>query len=135
RRVHRAGVYEGVLRGVSAPLAYRIEATYPDGASWSVRDAYAFAPTLGPLDLHLAGEGRHEELYARLGAHVRIIDGVEATVFAVWAPSARSVSVVGDFNRWDGRLHPMRSLGASGVWELFVPGAGTGTHYKYEPIT
>src|SRR5438067_4003441 len=77
-------------------------------------------------------EGRHEELYARLGAHVREIEGVTGTAFAVWAPNARSVSVVGDFNSWDGRLNPMRSLGASGVWELFVPGIADGAVYKYE---
>src|SRR5438067_8388112 len=77
-------------------------------------------------------EGRHEELYARLGAHVREIEGVTGTAFAVWAPNARSVSVVGDFNSWDGRLNPMRSLGSSGVWELFVPGIADGAVYKYE---
>ena len=81
--------------------------------TYTLRDPYAFLPTLGELDLHLAGEGRHEELYGRLGAHVRELDGVAGVSFAVWAPSARSVSVVGDFNGWDGRLHPMRSLGAS----------------------
>ena len=90
------------------------------------RDPYAFLPTLGDLDLHLAGEGRHEELYQRLGAHVRELDGVHGTAFAVWAPAARGVSVVGDFNSWDGRLHPMRSLGSSGIWELFVPERGDG---------
>ena len=77
-------------------------------------------------------EGRHEHLYERLGAHVRELDGVVGTAFAVWAPNARSVSVVGDFNSWDGRLHPMRSLGASGIWELFVPGVDEGTKYKFE---
>ncbi len=77
-------------------------------------------------------EGRHEQLYERLGAHVRELDGVVGTAFAVWAPNARSVSVVGDFNSWDGRLHPMRSLGASGIWELFVPGVGEGAKYKFE---
>ena len=77
-------------------------------------------------------EGRHEHLYERLGAHVRELDGVLGTAFAVWAPNARSVAVVGDFNSWDGRLHPMRSLGASGIWELFVPGVEEGTKYKFE---
>src|SRR5207245_4218609 len=81
---------------------------------------------------HLALEGRHEHLYELLGAHVRELDGVVGTGFAVWAPNARSVSVVGDFNFWDGRLHPMRSLGASGIWELFVPGVDEGTKYKFE---
>ena len=77
-------------------------------------------------------EGRHEQLYEKLGAHVREIDGVVGTAFAVWAPNARSVSVVGDFNSWDGRLHPMRSLGSSGIWELFVPGVAEGAKYKFE---
>src|SRR5437667_106939 len=84
------------------------------------------------LDLHLAMEGRHENLYERLGAHVREIDGVVGTAFAVWAPNARSVAVVGDFSSWDGRLHPMRSLGSSGIWELFVPGVEEGSKYKFE---
>src|SRR5439155_1540026 len=84
------------------------------------------------MDLHLAGEGRHEDLYCRLGAHVREIEGVTGTAFAVWAPAARSVSVIGDFNAWDGRLHPMRSLGSSGIWELFLPGVGEGGVYKFE---
>ncbi|MBY0397846.1 MAG: 1,4-alpha-glucan branching protein GlgB, partial [Thermoleophilia bacterium] len=93
---------------------------------------YAFLPTLGELDLHLIAEGRHRALWERLGAHPREIGGVAGTAFAVWAPSARSVSVVGDWNAWDGRIHPMRSLGASGVWELFVPGVEPGARYKYE---
>jgi 1,4-alpha-glucan branching enzyme len=97
-----------------------------------MRDPYSFLPTLGELDIHLVMEGRHEQLYERLGAHVREIDGVTGTAFAVWAPNARSVSVVGDFNSWDGRLHPMRSLGSSGIWELFVPGVDSGQKYKYE---
>ena len=82
--------------------------------------------------MHLLGEGRHEELWERLGAHVTEVDGVTGTAFAVWAPSARAVSVVGDFNYWDGRIHPMRSLGSSGIWELFLPGVGDGARYKYE---
>ncbi|HJU47606.1 MAG TPA: 1,4-alpha-glucan branching protein GlgB [Gaiellaceae bacterium] len=131
RRVHRAGVYEGLLKEARLPLDYRVEATYPDGARWDVRDPYAFGPTLGELDVHLAAEGRHEELYERLGAHVRTLDGVEGTAFAVWAPAARRVAVVGDFNGWDARLHPMRSLGSSGIWELFVPDLGPGALYKF----
>ncbi len=95
-------------------------------------DPYAFPPTVGELDLHLAGEGRHEEIYGRLGAHVRELEGVAGTAFAVWAPAARAVSVVGDFNSWDGRLHPMRSLGASGIWEIFLPGVEEGAAYKFE---
>jgi len=134
-RAHPAGLFEGTLDGAELPLRYRLEVSYPEGATLVVDDPYAFPPTLGELDLHLASEGRHERIYERLGAHVREVDGVVGTSFAVWAPSARSVSVVGDFNLWDGRLHPMRSLGASGIWELFVPGLADGDHYKYEVRT
>jgi 1,4-alpha-glucan branching enzyme len=126
------GVFEGIVEGAELPLDYELEVGYPAGESYVLRDPYAFLPTLGELDVHLAGEGRHEELYARLGAHPREVDGVAGVAFAVWAPNARSVSVVGDFNGWDGRLHPMRSLGASGIWELFVPDLQSGTRYKFE---
>jgi 1,4-alpha-glucan branching enzyme len=127
-----AGLWEALLPGASLPLEYELEVAYPDGNTYTLRDPYAFLPTLGELDVYLALEGRHERLYERLGAHVREIDGVVGTAFAVWAPNARSVSVVGDFNSWDGRLHPMRTLGASGIWELFVPEVGEGQKYKYE---
>jgi 1,4-alpha-glucan branching enzyme len=126
------GLFEGLVEDADLPLRYELEVAYPDGNAFTLKDPYAFLPTLGEIDLHLAGEGRHEELYARLGAHVREMDGVVGTSFAVWAPSARSVSVVGDFNSWDGRLNPMRALGASGIWELFVPDVADGTRYKFE---
>jgi 1,4-alpha-glucan branching enzyme len=132
RRVHADGVFGGKVPDTTARSRYEVETAYPGGFTTRGRDPYAFPPTLGELDLHLAAEGRHEELYERLGAHVREVDGVEGVAFAVWAPNARSVSVVGDFNGWDGRLHQMRSLGGSGVWELFVPGAADGAHYKFE---
>jgi 1,4-alpha-glucan branching enzyme len=127
-----AGLWEALLPKARLPLEYELEVEYPDGHTYTLRDPYSFLPTLGELDLHLALEGRHEQLYERLGAHVREVDGVVGTAFAVWAPNARSVSVVGDFNSWDGRLHPMRSLGSSGIWELFVPGVPAGTGYKFE---
>jgi 1,4-alpha-glucan branching enzyme len=130
-RIDDAGLFEGEVVGGALPLRYTLEVSYGD-ASYTLRDPYAFIPSLGDLDLHLLGEGRHEELYEKLGAHVRTLEGAEGTAFAVWAPSARSVSVVGDFNSWDGRLHPMRSLGSSGIWELFVPDVGEGQRYKYE---
>ena len=129
---HPAGLFEGFVPDADAPLRYELDVSYPDGKTFTLRDPYAFAPTLGELDLHLAGEGQHEELYERLGAHPRELDGVAGTAFAVWAPNARAVSVVGDFNGWDGRLNPMRSLGASGIWELFVPSVAAGDRYKYE---
>jgi 1,4-alpha-glucan branching enzyme len=126
------GVFEGVVEGATLPLRYELDVAYPDGNAFTLRDPYAFPPTIGELDVYLAGEGRHEQLYERLGAHVRELEGVVGTSFAVWAPNARSVSVVGDFNSWDGRLLPMRSLGASGIWELFVPGVVEGARYKFE---
>ena len=126
------GLFEGVVPKAKLPLAYELEVDYGDGATFRVHDPYRFAPTLGEIDLHLAGEGRHEEIYDRLGAHVIEHEGVAGTAFAVWAPAAQAVSVVGDFNSWDGRLHPMRSLGSSGIWELFIPDVGAGTTYKYE---
>jgi len=127
-----AGLWEALLPQASLPLEYELEVEYADGNTFTLRDPYSFLPTLGELDLHLAMEGRHEHLYERLGAHVREIDGVAGTAFAVWAPNARSVAVVGDFNSWDGRLHPMRSLGSSGIWELFVPGVEEGAKYRFE---
>jgi 1,4-alpha-glucan branching enzyme len=127
-----AGLWEAKLPGAKLPLDYELEVEYPNGLDVTFRDPYSFLPTLGELDLLLVVEGRHEDLYEKLGAHVREIDGVRGTAFAVWAPNARGVSLVGDFNSWDGRLHPMRTLGASGVWELFVPGLGSGDHYKFE---
>jgi 1,4-alpha-glucan branching enzyme len=131
-QVHPGGVFEGVVPDAELPLDYRLEVEYPDGGTITIEDPYRFLPTIGELDLHLIGEGRHEELWERLGAHVREIEGVRGTSFAVWAPAARAVSVVGEFNYWDGRIHPMRSLGASGIWELFLPGVGSGAAYKYE---
>jgi hypothetical protein len=99
-------------------------------------DPYRYLPSLGEVDLHLIGEGRHEQLWTVLGAHVRRYDGpagaVTGTSFAVWAPNAQGIRLTADFNFWDGRAHPMRSLGSSGVWEIFVPGVGPGTRYKFD---
>src|SRR5947209_11620571 len=131
-QVHAGGVFEGVAEGVTLPLRYRLEVDYGDAGSFTIDDPYSFAPTLGELDQYLIGEGRHEQLYDKLGAHVTEAEGVTGVAFAVWAPAARAVSVVGDFNSWDGRLHAMRTLGSTGVWELFLPGIESGAHYKYE---
>ncbi|HET6745723.1 MAG TPA: 1,4-alpha-glucan branching protein GlgB [Candidatus Limnocylindria bacterium] len=128
------GVWAAFLEDQQPPLAYRLRFRFADGADWERDDPYRFLPTLGELDLHLIAEGRHERLWEVLGAHPRVIDGTTGVAFAVWAPNARSVRVVGDFDRWDGRLFPMRSLGGSGVWELFVPGIGPGELYKYEVL-
>jgi 1,4-alpha-glucan branching enzyme len=131
-RVHTAGLFEGGAPGARLPLRYELEVAYPDGLVVRGRDPYAFPPTIGEVDLHLAGEGRHEELYGKLGAHLRELLGAQGTAFAVWAPAARGVSVVGDFNSWDGRLHPMRSLGPTGIWEVYLPGVAEGSRYKFE---
>src|ERR687895_114530 len=132
---HPAGLFEGTLDGATLPLRYRLEVSYPDGNTFTLRDPYSFPPTVGELDVHWAAGGRHEDIYERLGAHIRGLDGVAGTAFAVWAPAAKAVSVVGDFNSWDGRLHPMRSLGSSGIWEIFLPGVEEGAAYKYEILT
>ncbi len=131
-RIDASGLFEGIVRAARLPLDYEIEAAYPDGASHRSRDPYAYAPTLGELDLHLAAEGRHEQLYDALGAHQVSVGAVNGVRFAVWAPNARGVSIIGDFNFWDGRMHPMRSLGASGIWELFLPDLAEGARYKFE---
>jgi 1,4-alpha-glucan branching enzyme len=133
------GVWVGETDATSLGLTpgdvpdYRVEVDYGQGAI-TVDDPYRFLPTLGEMDLHLVNEGRHELLWTVLGArvhHYRSATGdVSGTSFAVWAPSARGMRLEGDFNSWDGREHPMRQLGESGVWELFVPGVGAGTHYK-----
>jgi 1,4-alpha-glucan branching enzyme len=135
KQIHAGGVFEGTVDGAELPLHYQLEVDYGSAGTFTIDDPYAFGPTIGELDLHLIGEGRHEEIYEKLGAHPLVIGThppVTGTSFAVWAPAARAVSVVGDFNLWDGRLHAMRSLGATGIWELFLPGVGPGAHYKYE---
>src|SRR3954464_3485875 len=132
RRVHPGGVFEGELKGAKLPLDYELEIHFPDGNTFTTPDPYRFGPTLSDLDEHLFREGRHEQLWTKMGAHVREIDGVVGTSFAVWAPAAKSVAVIGDFNYWEGLLHPMRALGGSGIWELFIPGVVEGAHYKYE---
>ena len=129
---HR-GVWRVVVPQAEIP-DYRIDVDYGEGPR-PAEDPYRYLPTLGDVDLHLIGEGRHEQLWQALGAHTRTYGSdhgpVTGTSFAVWAPSARGVRVLGDFNYWDGAGHPMRSLGSSGIWELFVPDVGDGTRYKF----
>ena len=128
----KGGLWEGALPYAQHGPGLSVRAKYADGAVWEALDPYSFLPSLGELDEHLLGEGQHWKSYEKLGAHVVKHQGVDGTAFAIWAPGATGVSVVGDFNRWDGRLHPLRSLGGSGLWELFVPGVGEGGLYKYE---
>ena len=122
-------VFEGALK---PDKPYRLRAEAEDGTVWDFDDPYRFGPVLGEIDEYLIGEGSHRRLWHRLGAHVIAHEGAEGVHFAVWAPNAERVSVVGDFNAWDGRRHPMRRRGATGVWEIFLPGLGEGTIYKYE---
>ncbi|MFF8017352.1 1,4-alpha-glucan branching enzyme [Streptomyces sp. NPDC007929] len=124
------GFFSGLLPLREVP-PYRLLVEY-EGTVLETEDAYRFLPTLGDLDLHLIGEGRHEELWTALGAHPMTHEGVTGTRFAVWAPNARGVRVAGTFNFWDGTGHIMRSLGSSGVWELFLPDVGEGELYKFE---
>ncbi|HLX95563.1 MAG TPA: 1,4-alpha-glucan branching protein GlgB [Verrucomicrobiae bacterium] len=132
KRVHATGLFEGVTRTVNEVYAYDLVVTTHQGQTHRTRDAFSFLPTLGESDLFLFGKGDERRIYEKLGAQLRTIDGVPGVSFAVWAPNAQRLSVVGDFNHWDGRFHPMRLLGASGVWEIFVPGVAEGAHYKFE---
>jgi 1,4-alpha-glucan branching enzyme len=130
---HPAGVFEAFAPGLEPRAAYRLRAANAGGA-WSLADPYRFGPVLGPMDDYLLVEGTHRQLYERLGAHPMTHEGAEGVNFAVWAPHARRVSVVGDFNGWDGRRGPMRKRIDSGLWELFLPEIGEGAVYKYEII-
>lgn len=119
----------------SAPVpgkAYTLTMRYEDGSENTTRDPFSFDPVLSDFDQYLVGEGTHKELWRVLGAHVTKHQGASGVHFAVWAPNARRVSVIGDFNMWDGRRHPMRPVGGTGVWEIFLPGIGEGAHYKYQ---
>jgi len=129
------GLFASFLPGETLPLRYRQRFHFAGGGTWERGDPYAYLPTLGDVDLHLFNEGTHRRLWEKLGAHPRVVDGVPGVAFAVWAPNARRVSVVGDFCGWDGRLLPMRLLGSSGVFELFVPDVSPGALYKYEILT
>jgi len=129
-----AGYFGAFVRGASAPLRYRLRFHFAGGGVWEQEDPYRFLPSLGDMDIYLISEGTHRALWQVLGAHPRQLDGVDGVGFAVWAPNAQGVSVVGDFCRWDERRLPMRRLGASGVYELFVPGVWAGAVYKYRII-
>ncbi len=129
---HDAGFFEGkvALKG-RMPVRYHAR---NDGGEWDVLDPYSFGPVLGPMDDYYIGEGSHLRLFDKLGAHALEFEGVHGTHFAVWAPNAQRVSVVGPFNDWDGRRHPMRVRLSTGIWEVFVPGIGPGEIYKFEIV-
>jgi 1,4-alpha-glucan branching enzyme len=130
-KIDAAGLFEIQLPETKVP-SYQLKIEYPGNQRFTLRDPYSFPATVGELDLHLFAEGRHEAIYEKLGSQVRKSGRIRGVSFAVWAPQADSVSVVGDFNGWDGRLHQMRNLYGSGVWEIFIPDLGPGALYKYE---
>lgn len=134
-RIHDDGLFEAQCLDREELFRYRVRATDHAGHTWTYVDPYSFWPVLSDLDLHLLGEGNDHQSYDKLGAHVREVGEVAGTLFAVWAPNAQRVSVIGGFNGWDGRQHPMRVRGGSGIWELFIPGLGQGELYKYEVRT
>jgi 1,4-alpha-glucan branching enzyme len=131
-RVHEAGLFAGRVPWRRPLEPYRLRVRYRSGVELTKHDPYFFAPQLSDYDLYLFGEGNHHGIYHKLGAHLTVLDGLAGTHFAVWAPNAERVSVVGPFNLWDGRRHAMQIRGASGIWELFVPGLGAGEAYKFE---
>jgi 1,4-alpha-glucan branching enzyme len=126
------GLFEIVVPDRARPFSYQLKATFANKTSHIFYDPYRFLPQLGDIDLHLFNNGTHYELYNKLGAHQVEIDAIAGTIFRVWAPSAKRVSVIGNFNMWDGRVHQMRILGGSGLWELFIPGIGQDELYKFE---
>ena len=134
-RIHPEGLFEGVVPNERRDeFDYRLRLTWSDGSSSETDDAYRYGPVLTEFDLHLLGEGTHDRVYDRLGARA-ITHGIHRGVhFAVWAPNAQRVSVVGDFNGWDGRVHPMRAIRPAGYWEIFLPDLGQGDRYKFEVI-
>jgi len=143
-KIHPDGLFEatispGTLRvhegQVVPPVSYRVRFQFADNSVVESYDPYAFPPLLTDYDLYLSGEGTHYLKYEKLGAHVREVAGIKGVDFGVWAPNAQRVSIVGDFNLWDGRVSPMRSRGASGVWELFIPGLDEGALYKFEILS
>ena len=133
-RIHPDGLFEAVFLESRAPFPYRLK-TVAGEVVRLMEDPYRFAPTLSDLDLYLIGEGTHYRSYEKMGAHAMVLQGVSGVRFAVWAPNARRVSVVGDWNRWDGRAHPMRLHPGNGIWEIFLPGVQTGALYKYEILS
>jgi len=122
-RLHPAGVFEARIPGEES-FGYVLRATDPVGHEVDLRDPYSFGPLLSELDLYLIGEGTHHRTYEKLGAHIREVGDARGVHFAVWAPNAARVSVVGNFNNWDGRVNPMRLHPSQGIWELFMPGLG-----------
>jgi 1,4-alpha-glucan branching enzyme len=131
-KLHPAGFFEAALPPDRGPGAYRLRISWGDGSMQEIHDPYRFPPVLSDFDTHLLSEGTHLHAHRRLGAHRTTLEGVEGVAFAVWAPNAERVSLVGDFNYWDPRRYPMRSRIGTGIWEIFIPGIGEGARYKYD---
>ena len=132
QKVRDEGFFDFSFPDRQERFAYRLKATNRFGDTWEFHDPYSFLPLLSEFDLHLMAEGTHYRNYEKLGSHVRVVDGVRGVHFAVWAPNAKRVSVIGDFNQWDGRRHPMRLHSGAGIWEIFIPGLREETVYKFE---
>ncbi|OGL48609.1 MAG: 1,4-alpha-glucan branching enzyme [Candidatus Schekmanbacteria bacterium RIFCSPHIGHO2_02_FULL_38_11] len=131
-KLHKEGFFEVIIYEAKEVFPYKLKKINHDGSVSIFHDPYSFLPVLTDFDLHLMGEGTHYKKYEKLGAHLMTINNIKGVFFAVWAPNALRVSVIGDFNNWDGRRHPMRSRGLSGIWELFIPELDEGTLYKFE---
>jgi len=133
-RIHADGLFEAVFPGRCEMFPYKCRRTKADGCETEIEDPYRFSSTLSDYDLYLLGEGAHYRVYEKLGAHLMTLEGVPGVRFGVWAPNAKRVSVVGDFNGWDGRIHLMRLHPGNGIWEIFIPGLTEGTLYKFEVL-
>jgi 1,4-alpha-glucan branching enzyme len=131
-RIDEEGFFCATVPRAARDVPYRLRITKLDGSEQLIRDPYQYGPIMGDVDLHLFAEGQHWKIYEKFGAHLQTIGDASGVYFAVWAPNAQRVSVVGDFNDWDGRVNPMRKLLGAGVWELFLPGIKQGAHYKFE---
>ena len=131
-KLHENGFFEAIIKDKPDFFTYRLEVTDITQTAFTVYDPYCFLPVLTDFDLHLFNEGNHHKIFEKLGAHVMTVNNIQGTLFAVWAPCARRVSVIGGFNQWDGRRHQMRCLGSSGIWEIFIPGICAGDIYKFE---
>ncbi len=134
-RIHEGGFFEVLIPQQSNVVPYKLKVTFESGNTEVFHDSYSFMPTLTDFDIYLFNAGDHHRIYDKLGAHKAEVQGVGGVQFAVWAPCARSVSVIGNFNSWDRRYHAMRMLGSSGVWEIFIPGLAEGELYKFEVKT
>lgn len=130
-RLHADGFFEVTIADREEWFRYQLEYTDADGNTWRSYDPYSFSPTLSEFDRHLFGAGTHYEIYEKMGGRLMTHGGARGAAFSVWAPNAKAVSVIGDFNNWDARRSPMRRLGESGIWELFLPAAAEGDKYKF----